>query len=206
MNDMPFTCPSWCRTDHAAKLERDIKDRFTLHSGEPVEIPVGAMDAQTKVVLGLGQCEDTDGRTDPVDIEITGADCLTPFDARRVAAELVRLANIAEGTTPTAAAPVDRVGGEIRVDLSQYADARGCVCSVPAEARRSIWTDGMPLVVDFGDARAGVGLICQLGGLLYERTSPVWFVGSRTDEITFLVQQVTANIRSRQLEHAGRAG
>lgn len=206
MTDMPFTCPSWCRTDHAAKLEFDIKTRFTLHASESVEIPVGDMDSPRKVLLALGQCEDTDGRKDTVDIEIVGAECVTAIDARRIATELVRLADLAEGKVRGTAAPVDRVRAEIRVNLGQYADARGCICSIPDEARNSIWTDGMPLAIDFGDARAGAGLICQLGGLLYERTSPVWFVGSRTDEIKFLVQQVTANIRSRQLEDAGRAG
>jgi hypothetical protein len=88
-----FNCPDWCVADHIADLAVDLNDvdPFELrHTTGDARWDTGA----TPIYLALER-HDVDGEVGATEINVGDGD-ITPDVAREVAAELRRLADLAE--------------------------------------------------------------------------------------------------------------
>jgi hypothetical protein len=93
-----LNCPTWCTTDHAGRMDADLKMRIVGHS-----TTVGSID----LVLGkkanvlVYMCDTEDGRG-PVSVIVDLQDEMTAVDARKVAGLLVDAAAVAALPVPPA--------------------------------------------------------------------------------------------------------
>ena len=92
-----FNCPAWCIRDHIADLDVELDDgldQFTLIHTTGAQPRAGA---RFPVRLERWDVEGKVGATE-VNISIRGDTDLSPDQARELAAELLRLADLAEQT------------------------------------------------------------------------------------------------------------
>lgn len=101
----PFPAPNcrpWCRHDHLATAADDANIGMTLCEAEKVNLPLQMVEdvpSSRRIVVAVSQVWETDGTTFEPTVTLLGDsydEPITPADARRLGAELIRAADIAE--------------------------------------------------------------------------------------------------------------